>query len=579
MSTNRVLFRKYKEKISKFIFGNSIYILIFLIIFSVFSRFLLIGEESLWLDEAWSIDFARNTKFPNIINYFVDENWADPHPFFYFFILNIWITFFGTTEVALRSLSAVFGILIILLVYYIGSKEFNKKIGLISSFFVILSPLNLYYSQETRMYTLTSLLILISVYYNYKLNTSNKPIKYGFLYSFFTLVLLYTDYLGFIVIGLNLLFTIFLIINKLKRKKIVKRHLFIIFISYLLIIMFYLPWIHNILYIYQIGSTAWMVSPDMNDAIEGFSKIFGIVAENYFNEIFFMIPNKKFFLFLCSFLIIVILISSIIAIYLDNRKIYNFKLLILFISSTPVLIFVISIYITPIYHLRQISVYIPEIAFLFSIGLFYFPTLLQRFFNRKRKTFPLKNKISNILFYIPTLLRRFFSKKRKTIPRKNKILQILFYIPTLLQRFFSKKRKTVYRRNKILKILIILGAIFVFTINSINIYGYYIIDTKEDWRGAVNYIHGKTNQTDIIFLHARFIIKPFNYYYQENATVLGIDNYSQIEPYIPFYDKIWVIFSHSRSRAENDIKNYMISVTNISTSKTFRLIEIMEYRF
>ena len=292
-----------------------------------------------------------------------------------------------------------------------------------------------------------------------------------------------------------------------------------------------------------------------------------------------MIPNKKVFLFLCSFLIIVILISSIITIYLDNRKIYNFKLLILFISSTPVLIFVISMYITPIYHLRQISVYIPEIAFLFSIGLYYFPTLLQRFSNRKRKTFTLKNKILKILFYISTLLRRLFSKKRKTSHRKNKILKILLFIPTLLQRLFSKERKTFYRKNKILKILIIMGSIFVLTINSINIYGYYVVDTKEDWRGAVNYIHEKTNQTDIIFLHAKFIINPFNYYYQENATVLGIDNYSQIEPYIPFYDKIWVIFSHSRSRAENDIKNYMISLMNISTSKTFRLIEIMEYQF
>lgn len=550
MSTNRVSFRKYKEKISNFIFGNSIYILIFLIIFSIFTRFLLIGEESLWLDEAWSIDLARKTKFPNIINYFFNENWETPHPFFYFFILNIWITFFGTTEVALRSLSAVFGIIIILSVYYIGSKEFNKKIGLISSFFVLLSPLNLYYSQETRMYTLTSLLILISVYYNYKLNTSIKPIKYGFLYSLFTLALLYTDYLGFLVIGLNLLFTIILIINKYKRKKIVRQHLFIIFFSYLLIIMFYLPWIPNLLYIYQAGNTAWMVSPNINDAINGFVKIFGIYWGVYSNEIFFMIPDYIIFLIvtICSLLIVVILISSIIKTYLDNRKFYNFSLLILFISSLPILIIVFSIFFFPIYHLRQISVYIPEIAFLFGIGL----------------------------FYIPTILRRFFEKNIKPFPRKKKLLTILFYIPTVLRRFFEKKIKPIPRKKKILKILIIMVSMFFFTINSINIYGYYIVDTKEDWRGAVNYIHENTNQTDIIIFHAKFVIKPFNYYYQENATILGIDDYSELEPLIPIYNKIWIIFSHSRT--ENDIKNYMISITNISTSKIFRGIEIIKYQ-
>lgn len=235
-----------------------------------------------------------------------------------------------------------------------------------------------------------------------------------------------------------------------------------------------------------------------------------------------MIPDYIKFLIvtICSLLIVVILISSIIKTYLDNRKFYNFSLLNLFISSLPILIIVFSIFFFPIYHLRQISVYIPEIAFLFGIGL----------------------------FYIPTILRRFFEKNIKPFPRKKKNL----------------------------KILIIMVSMFFFTINSINIYGYYIVDTKEDWRGAVNYIHENTNQSDIIILHSMFVSKPFNYYYLENATVLGIDNFSQLEPLIPSYDKIWIIFSHSR--AEKDIKNYMISITNILTSKIFRGIEIIKYQ-
>jgi len=301
MSANKESFRKFKEKISNLIFRNSIFVLILLIIFSIFSRFLLIGQESLWLDEAWSLNLAREAKFPNIFNYFFNEKWPVPHPFMYFFILNIWVTCFGTTEVALRSLSAVFGIIIILLVYYIGSKEFNKKIGLISSFFVLLSPLNLYYSQEARMYTLTALLILICVYYNYKLTSSIKPIKYSALYSFFTLLLLYTDYLGFIAIGLNFVFSILFFINKYRNGEKIKLNLFFITSSYLVIVFLYLPWISNVFYQFQGESIAWITSPDIRDFVAGFVNIFGIFKSSYGNEISFLLPSKVISLLMIFF--------------------------------------------------------------------------------------------------------------------------------------------------------------------------------------------------------------------------------------------------------------------------------------
>lgn len=64
----------------------------------------------------------------------------------------------------LRLSSVIFGVISIVLIYKTGELLFGKRTGLIAALMLAISPFHIYYSQEFRVYTLVSLLTLISVY-------------------------------------------------------------------------------------------------------------------------------------------------------------------------------------------------------------------------------------------------------------------------------------------------------------------------------------------------------------------------------------------------------------------------------
>jgi hypothetical protein len=70
----------------------------------------------------------------------------------YYYALHFWRGVFGSTEFALRSLSAVLGVLLVGLTYLIGRKAFNIGVGLLAAFVAAINPFQIYYSQEARMY-------------------------------------------------------------------------------------------------------------------------------------------------------------------------------------------------------------------------------------------------------------------------------------------------------------------------------------------------------------------------------------------------------------------------------------------
>jgi len=116
-----------------------------------FLRFYGLGAESLWLDEATSLVVADNA--PAQVVAITAE---DIHPPLYYLILRAWLVF-GRTEAALRSLSAVIGVLSVAALYGLGRALWNLKVGAIAALFLAVSPLHIWYSQETRMYALVLL--------------------------------------------------------------------------------------------------------------------------------------------------------------------------------------------------------------------------------------------------------------------------------------------------------------------------------------------------------------------------------------------------------------------------------------
>ncbi|MGQ9666196.1 MAG: glycosyltransferase family 39 protein, partial [Anaerolineae bacterium] len=84
-------------------------------------RFWAIGTESLWLDVATSLVVADNS--PAAI---VSLTAEDIHPPLYYLLLHLWLVF-GRSETALRSFSAVVGLLSVIALYSMGRELVGER--------------------------------------------------------------------------------------------------------------------------------------------------------------------------------------------------------------------------------------------------------------------------------------------------------------------------------------------------------------------------------------------------------------------------------------------------------------------
>ncbi len=109
-----------------------------------------IGAQPLWVDEATSLRFARES----LTQLWSWRTLVDPgNPPLYYSLLHGWVVF-GDREGTLRLLSALFGVLTIPLVYALGRTIRDHRLGLVSALLFTISPFQVWYSQEARGYSL-----------------------------------------------------------------------------------------------------------------------------------------------------------------------------------------------------------------------------------------------------------------------------------------------------------------------------------------------------------------------------------------------------------------------------------------
>lgn len=170
------------------------------IFLSAVLRLYRIGDESLWLDEALSLEFVtrRFTTFELLFELPLD----DPHPPLYYLLLDGWLAIFGTSEEFLRLPSALFGIGAVVLVYVLGKKTVDREVGVVAAGLLGLSPFHIYHSQEARMYSLLALLTLVSFYFLVDLvdSTGDYDRRTVVAYVVATVLLGYTHVYGLLII-------------------------------------------------------------------------------------------------------------------------------------------------------------------------------------------------------------------------------------------------------------------------------------------------------------------------------------------------------------------------------------------
>lgn len=122
-------------------------------------RFYHLSHLSLWSDEAFSrFYYETGLRFM-----WTEGLHRESSPPLYYMALGGWIQLFGSSETALRSLSAVASSLAIPLIYILGKEMFDRPHGLAAAALFALSPSSIYYAQEARSYALLLLPVLTTL--------------------------------------------------------------------------------------------------------------------------------------------------------------------------------------------------------------------------------------------------------------------------------------------------------------------------------------------------------------------------------------------------------------------------------
>ncbi|MFH1118665.1 MAG: glycosyltransferase family 39 protein [Bacteroidota bacterium] len=215
------------------------FLFVSIIAITVFTRTFHLTYQSLWFDELYSICVANPS---NSFSTILTDIKTDFHPPFYYFILNTVFRIFPYNDFVGRIISAIFGIMGVCAMYFLGKEIRNKRIGLLMAFLMSVSLYQIKHSQEVRMYILLSLLAIVSSLLFLKAIKKSKS-GHFFLYTIASALMMYTHYYGFFVVLAHFLSLCHLLVFKVIDVSILKKSVF----SYSGIFLLYLPWIPDII--------------------------------------------------------------------------------------------------------------------------------------------------------------------------------------------------------------------------------------------------------------------------------------------------------------------------------------------
>jgi mannosyltransferase len=146
--------------IEKFRHSNRITLLLIILI-ALLLRLVAISARPIWYDEAFAILFAEKGTQAMLAGTLtrVGDAASDVHPLAYYVLLNGWMDVFGDALPAVRLLSVLFGVGTILIIYLLARSLAGERMALTAALLMALSPFQIHYAQEIRMYALLVLLL------------------------------------------------------------------------------------------------------------------------------------------------------------------------------------------------------------------------------------------------------------------------------------------------------------------------------------------------------------------------------------------------------------------------------------
>jgi mannosyltransferase len=193
-------------------------------------RIAYLDTQGLWWDEAFSFSLS-NADLRTLLEDAVHDK---VHPPLYYVLMHFWLML-GHEEYLLRFFSVLWGVISVSVMYVAGSTVGGKRLGALAALLLAVSPFNVWYSQEVRMYSLTTMLVLaasVSCLRLLRADTMTNWVAYGLL----SLLALYSEYLYLLVV---LGHGVFLVVLRRRYPAILRK-----WISCMMVVgVLFLPWL------------------------------------------------------------------------------------------------------------------------------------------------------------------------------------------------------------------------------------------------------------------------------------------------------------------------------------------------
>ena len=218
-----------------------------------------------WGDEAWT---SLISQLPYL--QMLKTTAADFHPPAYYSIVETVYKFLPPTEVVTRSISIIFYLLTIFLVYKLASYVRDRLFGLLSALVVALNPILFTYAFEARNYTMFASAATGSIYFLVKLSQQfNKFNALGFV--IFSTLGIYTHYYMFFILAAQGLYL--LLFDRGIFWKVTG--------LYLIVAILYLPWLPFLAgQVKSVGGDYWIGAIDRQTHFEAILRILGGEQQN-----------------------------------------------------------------------------------------------------------------------------------------------------------------------------------------------------------------------------------------------------------------------------------------------------------
>ena len=185
-------------------------ILLSLTLIGAILRFYNLGYNSLWLDEASTLTFAVKS-IPDI---WQATTAGEFNPPLFYWTEHIMLIF-GNSEVVLRFIPALLGVLTIPLIYLVGKEFMDRNTGIIAAAAFAFSPFLVFYSQEARAYSMMLFFVTFSMVFYFRA-LKNNDIRDWALFGILSALAFWSHFYAMVIIGALVLYALYELYPKIK---------------------------------------------------------------------------------------------------------------------------------------------------------------------------------------------------------------------------------------------------------------------------------------------------------------------------------------------------------------------------